>query len=50
MGVVILPPVPAFYNHPQSLDDMVDHIVMRILDQFDIHLDLKQRWDGQMSA
>lgn len=50
MGVVILPPVPAFYNHPQSIDEMVDHIVMRILDQFDIHLDLRQRWDGQMSA
>ena len=50
MGVVILPPVPAFYNHPQSLDEMVDHIVMRILDQFDIHLDLSERWDGVMST
>jgi 4-hydroxy-3-polyprenylbenzoate decarboxylase len=49
MGVVILPPVPAFYNHPRSLDQMVDHIVMRILDQFDIHLNLTQRWDGAMS-
>src|SRR5438874_6269705 len=48
MGVVILPPVPAFYNHPRSIDQMVDHIVMRILDQFDIHLDLMERWDGQM--
>jgi flavin prenyltransferase len=50
MGVVILPPVPAFYNHPRSLDQMVDHIVMRILDQFDIHLDLAERWDGEMSV
>ena len=50
MGVVILPPVPAFYNHPQSLDDMMDHIVMRILDQFHIHVDLSERWDGQMSV
>jgi flavin prenyltransferase len=48
LGVVILPPVPAFYNHPQTLDDMVNHIVMRILDQFDIHLDLMKRWDGTM--
>ena len=48
MGVVILPPVPAFYNHPQSLDEMVNHIVMRILDQFDIHVDLTNRWDGDM--
>jgi 4-hydroxy-3-polyprenylbenzoate decarboxylase len=46
MGAVILPPVPAFYNHPKSIDDIVNHIVMRILDQFDIHLDLLNRWDG----
>jgi 4-hydroxy-3-polyprenylbenzoate decarboxylase len=49
MGVVILPPVPAFYNHPRSIDEMVDHIVMRILDQFDIHLGLTERWDGVMA-
>ena len=48
MGVVILPPVPAFYNHPQSLDDMINHVTMRILDQFDIHLDVMNRWDGTM--
>jgi len=50
MGVVILPPVPAFYNQPHSIDDIVDHIVMRILDQFDIHLGLTDRWDGVMSV
>ena len=48
MGVTILPPMPAFYNLPESLDDMVNHIVMRILDQFDISLDLIRRWDGEM--
>ena len=46
MGVVILPPVPAFYNNPQNLDDMVNHITMRVIDQFDIHLDVMNRWDG----
>ena len=46
MGVVILPPVPAFYNHPQNLDDMINHIAMRVIDQFDIHLDVMNRWDG----
>jgi 4-hydroxy-3-polyprenylbenzoate decarboxylase len=46
MGVVILPPVPAFYNHPQSLDDMINHVAMRVVDQFDIHLDVMNRWDG----
>ncbi len=48
MGVVILPPVPAFYNHPQNLDDLINHVTMRILDQFDIHLDVMNRWDGVM--
>jgi flavin prenyltransferase len=48
MGVVILPPVPAFYNQPQSLDDMINHIAMRVIDQFDIHLDVMNRWDGVM--
>ena len=48
MGVVIIPPVPAFYNHPQTLDDVINHIVQRVLDQFDIHLDVAARWDGLM--
>ena len=46
MGVVIIPPVPAFYNRPQNLDDIVNHIVMRALDQFGIHLDAMSRWEG----
>ena len=50
MGVVITPPVPAFYNHPQSLDDIVNHIVMRVLDQFGIHTDVMTRWDGMMAT
>jgi 4-hydroxy-3-polyprenylbenzoate decarboxylase len=48
MGVVIFPPVPAFYNHPKTLNDIVTHIAMRVLDQFDIHLDAMRRWDGTM--
>jgi flavin prenyltransferase len=50
MGVVISPPVPAFYNRPRSLDDVVDHSVARILDLFDIHLDVAERWSGTMKA
>jgi 4-hydroxy-3-polyprenylbenzoate decarboxylase len=50
MGVVILPPVPAFYNHPQNLDDLINHIAMRVIDQFDIHLDVMNRWDGALSG
>jgi len=48
MGVVILPPVPAFYSHPRSLDDVVNHVVGRALDQFGIQLDLAPRWEGEM--
>lgn len=48
MGTVIFPPVPAFYQRPASIADLVDHTVMRILDQFDLHVDTSPRWDGQM--
>jgi 4-hydroxy-3-polyprenylbenzoate decarboxylase len=48
MGVTMLPPMPAFYNHPQNLDDMVNHIVARVLDQFSITADFAKRWDGTM--
>jgi len=50
MGAVILPPVPAFYNHPQSLEAVVDHVVMRTLDQFGIHTDLAERWGSELAA
>ena len=48
MGVSIVPPMPAFYNHPQTLDDMVDHIVARILDQFGVPSEFAKRWTGEM--
>jgi 4-hydroxy-3-polyprenylbenzoate decarboxylase len=48
MGVVIIPPMPAFYNHPQTIDDMVHHIIMRTLDQFGIQISADRRWDGIM--
>lgn len=48
MGVVILPPVPAFYNHPRTIDDIVNHTVQRALDQCEIHIDVVSRWDGVM--
>jgi 4-hydroxy-3-polyprenylbenzoate decarboxylase len=49
MGVVILPPVPAFYNSPRTIDDIVNHTVQRTLDQFEIHVDVVKRWDGVMN-
>ena len=44
MGVVICPPMPGFYQRPDSIDDLVNHSVVRMLDQFDIHLDAPGRW------
>ena len=49
MGVVIAPPVPAFYNHPKSLDDVVSHTASRLLDLFDVHVEAA-RWDGVLAV
>ena len=46
MGAVIYPPVPAFYARPQSLDEMVDHTVGRVLDLFDLEAGTVRRWAG----
>jgi 4-hydroxy-3-polyprenylbenzoate decarboxylase len=45
MGAVIAPPVPAFYTRPESLDDMVDHTLGRVLDLFGIDSGHAKRWD-----
>src|SRR6266481_1522877 len=50
MGVVMLPPMPAFYNHPKTVDDVIDHIVFRVLDQFGIATPFAKRWDGHMQT
>jgi 4-hydroxy-3-polyprenylbenzoate decarboxylase len=45
-GAVVLPPVPGFYHRPQTIQDLIDHTVTKILDQFGLHLDLIRRWEG----
>jgi 4-hydroxy-3-polyprenylbenzoate decarboxylase len=50
MGAVILPPMPAFYMNPQTLDEMIDHTVLRMLDQFGIEVPGAPRWDGDMGV
>jgi flavin prenyltransferase len=50
MGAVMFPPVPAFYQRPVTVDDIVDHTVMRVLDQFGLHLDEAGRWSGRTAA
>ena len=50
MGAVMLPPVPAFYHHPSSIDDIVEHSVARMLDQFGIEQPSAARWSGEMGV
>jgi flavin prenyltransferase len=45
MGAVIAPPMPAFYNRPKTLDDIVNHTVGRVLDLFDLDTGKVKRWD-----
>jgi len=47
MGAVILPPVPAFYAAPHRLEDLVDHFVGRMLDQFGYNWPKTRRWNGR---
>ena len=50
MGAVVMPPMPAFYTRPQSLDDIVNHTVARLLDQFGIDALGLARWTGDMGT
>jgi 4-hydroxy-3-polyprenylbenzoate decarboxylase len=49
-GAIIMPPVPAFYAQPKTIDEMVNHTVGRCLDLFDIETDLVKRWAGMGKA
>jgi 4-hydroxy-3-polyprenylbenzoate decarboxylase len=46
MGVIMAPPVPAFYHRPASVADIVDHTVARVLDQLGLELPGVNRWQG----
>lgn len=46
MGAVIAPPMPAFYNDPQTVDDIINHSVGRVLDLFGIDSGIVKRWQG----
>jgi len=50
MGSVMLPPMPAFYNHPRTVDDVVEHTVSRVLDQFGLDVSGVERWSGEMGV
>jgi 4-hydroxy-3-polyprenylbenzoate decarboxylase len=46
MGIHIVPPMPAFYNHPQTIDDLINHSLGRVLDLFQIDPGTIKRWAG----
>ena len=46
-GGIILPPMPAFYNLPKTVDDIINHTVGKALDQFNIKHNLFKRWNGR---
>jgi 4-hydroxy-3-polyprenylbenzoate decarboxylase len=50
MGAVVLPPVPAFYNRPKTLDDLINHTVGRVLDRFGLSHSLVREWQGTRAA
>lgn len=45
-GAVLVPPLPAFYHRPKTLDDIINQSVTKVLDQFDLDVDLFGRWTG----
>lgn len=46
-GAIVYPPVPAFYVHPKSIDEMIDHTLGRVLDLFGVDIGLVRRWTGE---
>jgi len=46
MGAVVLPPMPAFYNRPKDIDDIVNHTVARVLDRLNLPQTLVAEWQG----
>lgn len=46
LGGILLPPVPAFYHFPRTIDDLIDHAVGKVLDLLDIEHSLFERWEG----
>ena len=46
-GGTIMPPAPAFYHQPQTIDDLLNQTVGKLLDQFDISHELYRRWEGR---
>ncbi len=50
MGAVIAPPVPAFYSNPQTIGDLIDHTIGRVLDLFGLAMPQMRRWTGMRAS
>jgi flavin prenyltransferase len=50
MGAIIAPPVPAFYSNPESIDDLIDHTIGRVLDLFGLEMPQLRRWSGMRAS
>jgi 4-hydroxy-3-polyprenylbenzoate decarboxylase len=49
-GAIIAPPMPQFYNAPETLDDIINHTIGRLMDLFDLDSDFVKRWEGANNA
>jgi 4-hydroxy-3-polyprenylbenzoate decarboxylase len=49
-GAIIAPPMPQFYNLPETIDDIINHTTGRLLDLFDLDSDFVKRWEGANNA
>jgi 4-hydroxy-3-polyprenylbenzoate decarboxylase len=50
VGVIVLPAMPGFYHKPKSMDDLITHVVGKILDQFRIEHNIFKRWGGEQNG
>jgi len=50
IGAVVMPPLPAFYQRPKTIDDVVNHTVARVLDRIGVAQDLVPEWTGTSAA
>lgn len=49
MGAEIIPPIPAFYNHPQTINDLVNHQTMKLMDALGLQNEISPRWQGEQN-
>jgi 4-hydroxy-3-polyprenylbenzoate decarboxylase len=46
LGAILAPPMPSFYSKPETVDEIVNHSVGRVLDLFGLHTSIVKRWQG----